>query len=120
MNLEETLLARLAGHCPRVFKPVAPVGTHAPYVTWQHMGGQSLRYFDNALPEKRNSYIQISVWADDSGEAFALLRAIEVTLMQITDGTFTAVPMEEPTDGIDDGERVAGAVQAFSIHGLRV
>lgn len=119
MSLESELMARAGQHFERIFKPVAPVGTETPYLCWQHMGGPSLRFVDNSQPDKRQAFIQFSVWADDSEQAFALLRDLERTLMVVTDGQFVAVPMEEPTDGIDDGERIAGAVQSFSITGMR-
>lgn len=119
MTLEDTLIAILKARCPRVFKPVAPVGTEAPYVTWQHIGGRSLVYTENTQPEERNSFIQVTVWADHSGAAFALLRGIEQDLMASPEPSFLATPMEEPTDAIEDGQQIAGAMQSFTVWGER-
>lgn len=125
MALEDELLARIRRHNARVFTPTAPYGTATPYVTWQHIGGQAVRYVDNTAPDKRNAFIQVNTWADGKEAAFDLLRKIEEELCVVTDGKFVAVPMEEPSDAYIEGNegqapgQLCGALQTFSIWGER-
>lgn len=125
MALEEELMRRIKLHCARVFSPTAGFGTATPYVTWQHLGGHALRYVDNSAPDKRNAFIQVNVWAAGKKSAFDLLRQIESELCAITDGSFTAVPMEEPSDAYIEGNKgqqpgqLSGALQTFKVWGQR-
>ena len=52
MALETDLMTQLRAECPRVHVGTAPYGTQQPYVTWQHIGGESLRYTDNTAADK--------------------------------------------------------------------
>lgn len=125
MTLEDELLTRIKRHNPRVFTPTAPYSTARPYVTWQHVGGVSVRYMDNTAPDKRNAFIQVNVWADSKKAAFDLLRAIEEELCAVTGGDFLAVPQEEPSDAYIEGNegqtpgQLCGALQTFRVWGLR-
>lgn len=124
MALEDILITRLRAQCSRVLTPSAPWGTTLPYVTWQHIGGQSLRYMDNSASDKRNAVVQINAWATTKQEAFALLLAIEDGLCA-SSADFTATPSEEASDVYDEnetqpGEPVRGAMQTFEIWGARI
>ena len=117
MTLETALIGLLEGKCPRVFPVVAPFSTPTPYITWQHIGGQSLRYADNTAGDRRNAEIQLNVWADTSYEAFALIRAVEDALC--ASAALQATPQGEPMDSFDEGDTRRGALQSFSIWGDR-
>lgn len=126
MALEDELLARLRKHCARVSTPTAPWGTARPYVTFQHVGGTALRYLDNSAPDKRYAQIQVNTWADTKKGAFDLLRAIEEEICTIAPGvTFTARPLEEPTDSFienqasQESQLTLGAMQSFTVWGVR-
>lgn len=125
MALEDELITRLKLHCPRVSTPTAPFSTPKPYVTWQHIGGEALRWFENTAPDIRNAFIQINVWAATKKGAFDLLRDIEEELCNMTAVKFTATPMEEPLDSFIENEAsqetptTFGAMQSFSIWGER-
>ena len=125
MALEEELLARMRLHCPRVISPAAPYGTARPYLTWQHIGGTAFRFLDNSAPDKRNAFIQVNTWGTSKKAAFDLLRAIEEELCAVTDGSFVAVPQEEPSDAYIDGNegqqpgQLCGALQTFKVWGSR-
>lgn len=126
MALEEELIRRLKLQSTRVFSPTATFNTPRPYVTWQHIGGQAVRYVDNTAPDKRNAFIQINAWADNKKAALDLLRKIEEELCIVTDGKFVAVPMEEPSDAYIEGNegqqpgQLCGALQTFRVWGVRV
>ena len=72
MSLESDLSTLLKTVCPRTFPDVAPSGTAAPFIAWQALGGESLRYLDNTAPDKRNTYMQVSVYSKTRAEALAL------------------------------------------------
>lgn len=118
MTLEADFITVLLAQCPRTFPGVAPFGTSTPYVTWQHIGGQSLRFLDGTAGDKRNAYIQITVWAATSLQAITLARAIEDALCAAT-AVLLAEPQGEPVDAFDDGDELRGTVQSFSIWGAR-
>ena len=117
MTVETELSAALAVLCPRVFPVSADFGTQAPYVVWQHVGGQSLRFLDNTAGDKRNSFIQITAWAATSKAAFGLARAIEEALCE--SAVMQVAPQGEPVDAYDDGNHLRGALQTFSIWATR-
>ena len=62
MSMEPTFVALLQVRCPRVYPVAAPVNTERPYITWQHIGGQSLRFVDNTAADKRHTMVQVNVW----------------------------------------------------------
>lgn len=86
MSLESSLfslLSPLSGG--RVFPDVAPLSTARPYITWQQVGGESLAYTDDTVPDLRNGLIQINVWHDTRAGATALALQIEAALMTAND-----------------------------------
>lgn len=117
MSLETELFDLLKVHCPRVFPDVAPAGTARPYVTWQGLGGRSLRFLDNTAGDKRNTLMQISVWSTTRTEANALIRAIEDAIC--ASGGLIATPEGEPLSTYEPDTQLYGSIQRFSIYSNR-
>ena len=117
MTLEPALVAALLTACPRVFPLVAPYGTAMPYITWQRIGGRALRYLDQSAPDKRNATVQISVWAQTSQQATALIQACEAALT--ASPNLQAAPQGEPMDSYSESDDARGVQQDFSVWGLR-
>lgn len=117
MALETDLMAALLAECPRVHVSTAPYGTAMPYVTWQHIGGDSLRYVDNTPMDKRKPLIQINTWASSPQAAFALIQKIEERLC--ASDLFTAEPQGDPVGAYDDADIASGYLQTYSILGTR-
>lgn len=117
MALEEDLMAELLTECSRVVVGTAPYGTAMPYVTWQHIGGDVLRYTDNAPADKRKPLIQINTWAATPLQAFALIQRIEERLCAAA--AFTARAHGDPIGAYDDAGVASGYLQTFSILGAR-
>lgn len=115
--LENDLIAELEVLCPRVHIGTAPNGTEQPYVTWQHIGGDPLRYRDNEPAAQRNALIQVNTWAATSLEALQLLLAIEEALC--LSARFQASPHGEPIGAYDEGDTDKGYLQTYSITGVR-
>lgn len=117
MGLEIDLMAELLAECPNVHVGTAPHETPMPYVTWQHIGGDVLRYTDNAPADKRKPLIQINTWAATPMQAFALIQRIEDRLCAAA--AFTARPHGDPIGAYDDAGVASGYLQTFSILGDR-
>ena len=77
MTMEADLNTLLKAKCPRVFPDVAPAGTVLPYVTWQGIGGESVGFVDNTAADKRNTLMQVNVWAATRLQALQMARDIE-------------------------------------------
>ena len=117
MSLESDLTTLLKTVCPRVFPDVAPALTVKPFMTWQALGGESLRFLDNAAPDKRNTYMQVSVYSTTRLEALALIRAAETALCG--SAAFVVRPQGEPMTTYEDDTTLYGAIQRFSIWAVR-
>ena len=120
MTVEADITTALLTVCPRVLPDVAPFGTARPYITWQFIGGRSLRYVEGGPADKRHTLLQVNVWSKRRTEALALARLAEAALC---DGVapFVAQPESEPiADIADDIEPILyGARQDFSILSTR-
>lgn len=111
MSLETDLQALLVALCPRVFQTVA-VGTPSrPYVVWQAIGGKTLRYVDSTAADKRNTLLQVSVWADKPSDARTLIRAIEDALC----AAMVCDVQGEALASFDEETKFYGVVQRYSI-----
>ena len=117
MALETDLMALLRAECPRVHVGTAPYGTQQPYVTWQHIGGESLRYTDNTAADKRQPLIQLNVWDTPALSAFALIQRIVERLCLAE--AFQVEPLGEPILAHDDADIATGYLLTFSILGDR-
>ena len=111
--MEADLNTLLKAICPRVFPDVAPSGTALPYVTWQGLGGESLSFLDNTTGDKRNTLMQINVWAADRLQSITLARNIEAAIA--ASPAFVAKPVNEPVSVYEDDTELHGAIQRFEI-----
>ncbi|MBF9263934.1 tail completion protein gp17 [Paracidovorax cattleyae] len=117
MSLEEDLFAVLLTQCPRVFPVTAPYDTPTPYVVWQHVGGEPIRFLDKTAPSTRQADIQITAWASTPKGALDVLRGIEDALCAST--ALQASPRAEPVAAYDEGDELTGALQTFGVWGER-
>lgn len=111
--METDLSALLKTMCDRVYADVAPLGTAKPYVTWQQIGGPSMRYADNTAMDKRWPLVQVNVWGANRLEALALIRSIEDALCAST--AFDVEPQGEPLSTYEPDTKLHGSIQRFSI-----
>lgn len=117
MTMESDLVTLLKTVCPRVYPDVAPAGTVAPFMAWQGLGGESLRFVDNTAPDKRNTYMQVSVYSTTRAEALALIRAAETALC--ASAALIVKPQGEPLATYEDDTKLYGEMQRFSIWATR-
>lgn len=119
--MESDLVAQLKTVCPRVFPDVAPSGTAAPYVTYQHIGGRPLRWLDGTAADKRHTMLQINVWSASRLQSLSLIRQVEGLICNVAAMPFMAQPDNEPTGLHEDdaAEPLYGCMQDFSIISTR-
>jgi len=117
MTLEADLVTLVKALCPRVFPDVADVSTDRPYVTYQGIGGRSLRWLALSPADKRHTIMQVNVWADTRASASALARQIEDALCAAS--AFTAWPQAEPISTYDADMKRYGTIQDFEIYSTR-
>lgn len=116
MSMETQLVALLKTICPRVYPDLAPANAATPYVTWQAIGGESLRYGDNTAPDKRNTLMQIDVWAKTRMEATTMIRQIEDA---ICSSAWQAEPHGESRSTYESDTLLYGSSQDFDIWATR-
>lgn len=117
MSLETDLHGILVSICPRVFPDVARGTPDRPYVTWQHIGGQSLRYLSGVAADKRHSVIQINVWSLTRAEALVLIRSIEEAVCLAPE--ITARPQGEAMSLYEPDTELYGSLQRFDVWSAR-
>jgi hypothetical protein len=119
VSLEADVVTVLQGQCPRVFPSEAPVNTLRPFVTWEHIGGDPLRYIDNTAAAQRLALLQINSYASTKAEALTLAQDIEDALCAATG--FSARPSAGVRgDHSSDVEpALYWALQEFEVLGTR-
>lgn len=117
MTAETTLSALLKTLCARVYPDVAPDGTTAPYITWQALGGESLRYGDNTAPDKRNTLMQVSVWSLTRAEALSIIHQAEESIC--ASSAWQAEPQGEAASTYEPDTKLYGSIQRFLIFASR-
>ena len=116
--MEADLDALLKTLCARTFPDVAKEGTAAPYIVWQGIGGRSLRAIDGGHGNARNTFMQISVWAQTRLEALTLIRQVEDAL--VASALFkVSRPDAEPLNTHEESTNLYGSIQRFSIWSSR-
>ncbi len=119
MSLETDFVTVLQAQCPRVFPATAPVNTTRPFVTWEHIGGDPLRYVDNTAAPQRLAMLQVNAYASTKAEALTLALAIESALCAAS--TVTARPVGGPRGdhSADVEPALYWALQEFEVLGAR-
>lgn len=113
MSLETDLVAALKVICPRTFTDFAPALTPRPYITFQQIGGDVVKYVGKEVPSIENGEIQINVWADTRTAAKTMIKQIEAALIVAT--TFDAKPVAAASSDFDSDMERYCSLQSFSI-----
>lgn len=117
MSMESDLQALLTTLCGNVYPDVAPEGAARPSVTWQGIGGETLRFVGNEAADKRHTLLQINAWSETRQEALALIRQVEDALCSAV--VFTASPQGEPINTHEPDTRLYGSIQRFNVWSTR-
>lgn len=116
MSIEADLFALLNAINPRTYPDIAPAGTATPYVTYQQIGGESIRYADNTA-DSRFPTIQVNVWSRSRLESATIIRQIEDALCAAS--AFQASPQGEPMSVHEPDTGLYGSIQRFDVFGPR-
>lgn len=116
MSIETDLVALLKAINPRTYPDVAPEGTTTPYVTYQQIGGESIRYADNTA-DSRFPTIQVNVWSRTRMEASTLIQQIEDALCAAP--AFQATPQGDAMSRYEPDTQLYGSIQRFDVFGPR-
>jgi hypothetical protein len=117
MSLEADLVTLLKTLTANVYPDIGPENAAAPYVTFQAIGGEPLRYLDKTPGSKRQALMQINAWAKTRADALALIHQIEDALCAST--AFQADPIGEALSTFDETVNLRGSLQTFSIWATR-
>lgn len=117
MSMESDLSTLLKTICVRTYPDVAPANTAAPWITWQGIGGESLRNLDNSAADKRHTLLQVSVWSKTRLEALSLIRQAEDALCD--SAAWIARPQGEPLSTYEPDTQLYGCIQRFEIISTR-
>lgn len=118
MSMESDLFMLLQGICPSAYPDVAPAGAPLPYIVWQGLGGESLRYGDGTAPARRNTYLQVAVWAESRAAALALIHQVEDALC--ASPAFSAIePQGEAMSTYELATQRYGSIQRFDLWAAR-
>lgn len=113
MTVEVDVVTLLRTLCPRVHPLTAPLSTQRPFVTYQHVGGNVMRYTDGTAAAKRHALVQINVWDSTLAGSLALIRQIEDLLYATP--VLQAEMLGEVIDQLDDELGIYGTLATFSI-----
>lgn len=86
MTIETAIYAALKSLVNnRVYRDLAPqTVTDLPRITFQQVGGAAVNFLEGApVPSKKNSRIQINVWAERRDDANALARQVADALRAV-------------------------------------
>ena len=117
MSLETDVVARLQTQCPRVYPSQAPLNTQRPFLTYDHLGGDALRYMDGTAADKRMAQLQITVWAADKPGSVALMLAVEEAMC--TAPAFSCSPVGALQSGYEHDGEIYRSFQEFTVLGVR-
>ncbi|MBS1143366.1 MAG: hypothetical protein H6R14_772 [Proteobacteria bacterium] len=117
MSMESDLVALLTPICGETYPDVAPLGVAMPYVVWQQLGGETMRYADNTAMDHRRPLVQVAVWSEARQTSLDLIRQIEDALT--ASSAFTAEPQGEPISMYEPDTQRYGSIQRFLIWAAR-
>jgi hypothetical protein len=116
MSMESDLVALLQAICPQVYPDVAPGGVVAPYIVWQAIGGEALRFGDGTAPEKRHTMLQVAVWSTTRAEALTLIHQAEDAICA---ASWQATPQGEAASTYEPDTGLRGSLQRFNVWATR-
>lgn len=119
MSLETDFSAVLLTKCPRVTPGTSALNSARPFITWDHIGGDPLRYVDGTASTDVLALLQVRTWANTRAESLALARQIEDALCAST--AMSARPISLPFCDVEDAVEppLYYAQQEFEVLGDR-
>jgi hypothetical protein len=97
----------------RVYPDLAPQGAARPFITYQQVGGRAIAFLETAVVGRRNSRLQVNVWAATRLAANNLARSVEDTL--VASATLRAIPLHAFVTIFEPDTGLYGTRQDFSV-----
>lgn len=97
----------------RVYPDVAKERAAVPFITHQDVGGEAVNFLDRTNPSKRNTRLQVNVWASTRAEAKAIAHQVEVQLRALAE--FSTEVLGSPMTTFDQSTGYRGTIQHFSV-----
>ena len=110
-NTLKTLVAN------RVYPDLAPLNTARPFIVYGQVGGESLAFLNNVLPDKKHGRFQIDVYADSRAACAVVALQVEAAMSAAT--VFNARAIGAPTSTYEPEVLIFGSQQDFSIYSTR-
>ena len=107
-QVRDLLLPTVSGG---VFFDAADIGTPAPFIVVNEIGGRGINFLESTQPSKRQITFEINVFATSRLEAATISRQIEVLLRT----QLKAYVEAESVSGYDESTNLSGTRQDFSI-----
>ena len=118
MSVESDIFDSLKGLVGnRCFPDMAPISTVKPYITYVQIGGESISYVDDTMPDHKMGRFQINVWADTRASASSVMLQVEGAMVLAT--TFQARPVSAPSSDYDHDMATYGSMQDFNVTSTR-
>lgn len=118
MNVEAEIKTLLGGLVAgRVYPDVAPAKASLPRIVYQQVGGRSLNYVDQQIPDVKNGRFQLACWAATREAATAL--ALQVEAIMILAEKIQAQPLGAHASTRESDTGLYGARQDFDVWSAR-
>jgi hypothetical protein len=119
VSLESDFSAVLLTQCPRVTPGDSDLNAARPFVTWDHIGGDPMRYMDNTAADKVLALLQVNSYAETRAAVLTLANQIEAALCSAT--SINSRPLGRPFCGVhrDVEPALHYAQQEFEVLGDR-
>ncbi|NUA26107.1 DUF3168 domain-containing protein [Cupriavidus basilensis] len=108
VDIDNALAPLVAG---RLFPDAADLGTPAPYITYQRVGGQDANTVDGPA-DLKNGRFQINVWAGTRNEADSLMDQV---IDALAAEPLLGVPIGAPVSDYESSLDLRGSMLDFSI-----
>ena len=118
MTVEASIYAALAPLVAnRVFPDLAPLKTVRPFITYSQVGGETLAFLENTLPDKKHGRFQIDVYADSRAACAAV--ALQVETVMTAAAAFQARAIGAPVSDYEPDVSIFSSMQDFSVWSAR-
>lgn len=114
MSAESSIFSALSSLVSnRAYPDVAPDAVVKPYLVFQQVGGRAVQFMSAAVPSKKNSRIQVSVWGDTRAQVSALAVQVEDALRGVA--ALQTTVLGAPVAVYEADTKLRGSQQDFSI-----
>ena len=118
MSAEAAIYNALTGLvASRIYPDVAQAESALPRIVYQQVGGKSINYIENTVPDLKNGRFQIASWATTRAAATAL--ALQVESLMITATSMQARPIGAHISTHEPETGLYGAYQDFDVWSAR-